>query len=631
VDEEEHDPLDYEACIKVTFDQIPKTRFGLRTGRSGDAELPLASLPAVGFYHFALTFDDDYRLVIRDLGSTCGTAVIYGHTERGRWSKFDWIVGGSDFLEGVSPIIVKVSQLMQFRLVIPPHNVQSKCYRDKVDIFRAGTADPDHLHDLDRVGLSSRVRTEVPTGVQTPASQSATAVTVRKKLGQGSFAVVYRVWNVSSGEQHALKKPLKTPFDDAAWEREALIMDRIEHKHIVSLLNSRSGPAPWLHLEYMPEGSVDDQLEAGRFFSRYECKQILAQTSDALAYLHTLDPQIVHRDIKPSNILILYRRPDDIFVKFADFGLSREGDNLMTFCGTALYLAPEVYEASAIPWEERGRYTALVDIWSLGVVVAQLRCGLPKHKKDRSMGVAWCESVRQRVETMLGLGEDDLLSFVLQSMLCLGPDDRKTAQDCHKGALRLLQSSNSGVSGGHCSDSLKNEASTIRTWEARKIDGENTKTGNGDPNIRSSSLSKYIFRNPRHARSCIAPSPEIITVPVAQLVSQFDNPEDSLFWRSSFGDDSDESYGDGKGSSSASTVVIAYDAEPQDRGVGESAGSVLGVAAAPETDDVEDSPSENECRELLTNAVKAMIEQTGKSTVIEADAALSVKRSRDAQ
>jgi hypothetical protein len=80
-------------------------------------------------------------------------------------------------------------------------------------------------------------------------------------------------------------------------------------------------------------------------------------------------------------------------------------------------------------------------------------------------------------------------------MLCLGPNARKTAEDCRKEALRLLQSSNSGVSGGHCSDSLKNEASTIRPWEAQKIDGENTETGNSDPNIRGSSLSKYIIRN----------------------------------------------------------------------------------------------------------------------------------------
>lgn len=75
----------------------------------------------------------------------------------------------------------------------------------------------------------------------------------------------------------------------------------------------------------MPEGSLDDHLDARLFFSRHECKQILAQALNALAYLHTLDPQIVHRDIKPSNILILYRRTDDIFVKFADFGVSREG------------------------------------------------------------------------------------------------------------------------------------------------------------------------------------------------------------------------------------------------------------------------------------------------------------------
>ena len=77
--------------------------------------------------------------------------------------------------------------------------------------------------------------------------------------------------------------------------------------------------------------------------------------------------------------------------------------------------------------------------------------------------------------------------------------------------------------------------------------------------------------------------------------------------------------------------MIAYDAEPQDGGVGESAGSVLGVVAAPETDNVEDMPLENEFRELLANAVKATTEQTGKSTVIEADVALSVKRSRDAR
>lgn len=118
MDEEKHEPLEYVACIKATFDHIPKTRFGLRAGRSEDAEVRLRSLSAVGIYHSALTFDDNYCLVIQDLGSTCGTTVAYGLTERGRWSKFDWIVGWSNFLMGVSPIVVEVSPFLQFRLVI---------------------------------------------------------------------------------------------------------------------------------------------------------------------------------------------------------------------------------------------------------------------------------------------------------------------------------------------------------------------------------------------------------------------------------------------------------------------------------------------------------------------------------
>ncbi len=228
-DVEEHDALEYEACIKVTFGNIPKTRLGLRAGRSEDAELLLASIPAVGFYHFALTFNDNYCLVVRDLGSTCGTAVVYGQKERGRWISCDWIIGGSDFLKGVSPIIVKVSQFLQFRLIIPQHNVQAKSYRDEVDRFCAGMMNTEHLLDLGHVGLSSRRRTEVPSSMQTPVSDSSTAVTMRTKLGEGTFAVVYRVWNVRTGEQYALKRPKGRSFDTAAWEREVVIMDRIHH------------------------------------------------------------------------------------------------------------------------------------------------------------------------------------------------------------------------------------------------------------------------------------------------------------------------------------------------------------------------------------------------------------------
>lgn len=54
-----HDALEYEAYTQVTFNRIPKTRYGLRVGRGDDAESPLPDeLSTVSTYHFALTFDD---------------------------------------------------------------------------------------------------------------------------------------------------------------------------------------------------------------------------------------------------------------------------------------------------------------------------------------------------------------------------------------------------------------------------------------------------------------------------------------------------------------------------------------------------------------------------------------------
>ena len=112
----------------------------------------------------------------------------------------------------------------------------------------------------------------------------------------------------------------------------------------------------------------------------------------------------MHRDVKPRNILILRRRPDDIFIKFTDFGISREGDTLKTFCGTYAYLAPEVYEGKSITRRRRPTYTALVDVWSLGVVLARLLCGLPKQEEiDENMGVEWGASTPTAITGYGGL------------------------------------------------------------------------------------------------------------------------------------------------------------------------------------------------------------------------------------
>lgn len=154
------------------------------------------------------------------------------------------------------------------------------------------------------------------------------------------------------------------------------------------------------------------------------------QTSDALAYLHSLVPPIVHRDVKPANILIKHRSSgrDDVIVKFGDFGLLREGDTLETVCGIWTYTAPEVHKAD---------YTAFVDVWSLGVVLVEL-LGLLPSTEGWTQNVNWCLFLYETVQKAT-CASQDLLSFVLNSMLCLKPENRENAVYCYKRALVLLE------------------------------------------------------------------------------------------------------------------------------------------------------------------------------------------------
>jgi len=113
---------------------------------------------------------------------------------------------------------------------------------------------------------------------------------------------------------------------------------------------------------------------------------ILWQGLSALADLHGRKPQIVHRDLKPGNILIWRRNP--LHIKFADFGLSKEGTSLKTICGTRTYLAPEVARAASVPRKQREKYKSAVDLWSFGLIILKYAYGLPHPGYGE--GVSWC-------------------------------------------------------------------------------------------------------------------------------------------------------------------------------------------------------------------------------------------------
>lgn len=119
-------------------------------------------------------------------------------------------------------------------------------------------------------------------------------------------------------------------------------------------------------MELCPLGSLIDEA-ARSWFDIVETLSVLKHLSSALEYIHGRG--IMHRDIKPTNILVKAR--DLLHIILADFGFATTHLSADTFCGTMLYLAPEVYA------NKRTEYSQAVDIWALGVVALEYSHGLP--------------------------------------------------------------------------------------------------------------------------------------------------------------------------------------------------------------------------------------------------------------
>ncbi|KAG2394384.1 Calcium-dependent protein [Vigna angularis] len=89
---------------------------------------------------------------------------------------------------------------------------------------------------------------------------------------------------------------------------------------------------------------------------------------------------VIHRDLKPENFLLL-SKDENAPLKATDFGLSvffKEGEQFKDIVGSAYYIAPEVLKR---------KYGPEVDIWSVGVMLYILLCGVPPFWAESEHGI----------------------------------------------------------------------------------------------------------------------------------------------------------------------------------------------------------------------------------------------------
>lgn len=202
---------------------------------------------------------------------------------------------------------------------------------------------------------------------------------VFNKIGCQKFAMktVMKIGGITNGQKHPLNDPEKIM-------NEVKILKALKHPCVIRMEEIVDTPkAVYIVLELMEGGELFERIKSrGRLLEKH-AKVIFYQVILAVSYLH--DCGITHRDLKPENIL-LASSSDITLAKVSDFGLSKLVDAqtmMKTFCGTPMYVAPEILSTIG-----RGSYTNQVDVWSLGVILyACLSGSVPFNCQDKNMSL----------------------------------------------------------------------------------------------------------------------------------------------------------------------------------------------------------------------------------------------------
>jgi len=177
---------------------------------------------------------------------------------------------------------------------------------------------------------------------------------------------VWAAEDVELGRRVALKI-LGRDADPARFEREAHAVAALAHPNICRLYDyGEARGRPYMVLEYLGGGTLEDRLVAGEPYPSGETGQIAGELAAGLAHAHARG--LVHRDLKPANVLF----DDEGVAKIADFGIARLGGSgtlteTGTLLGTAAYISPE--QAQGLP------ATAASDVYSFGVILYRLLSG----------------------------------------------------------------------------------------------------------------------------------------------------------------------------------------------------------------------------------------------------------------
>ncbi len=196
---------------------------------------------------------------------------------------------------------------------------------------------------------------------------------ILEEIGQGGFAIVYRVRDMELERLVALKELRPILLQDTSWarrfRREARAIARLDHPHIVTIYDVGEVEGRLFIVMRLVDGpSLEELIATQGRFPWPEAVEIITAVAEGLDYAHAQG--VLHRDLKPANILMDPERGPML----TDFGLAKlAGESSMSMSasgsvvGTPHYIAPEVWEGQST--------TPQSDIYALGCILHEILTG----------------------------------------------------------------------------------------------------------------------------------------------------------------------------------------------------------------------------------------------------------------
>ncbi|GAA0183931.1 non-receptor serine/threonine protein kinase [Lithospermum erythrorhizon] len=208
---------------------------------------------------------------------------------------------------------------------------------------------------------------------------------IDKELGRGEFGVTYLCIDRVSNQQLACKsiskRKLRTLIDIEDVRREVLIMQHLPVDFSVVRFKEVFEDENAVHLvmELCEGGELFDRIVARGHYTERAAAGVMRTIVEVVKMCH--ENGVIHRDLKPENFLFANRKENSP-LKAIDFGLSiffKPGEKFSEIVGSPYYMAPEVLKRS---------YGPEIDIWSAGVILYILLCGVPPFWAESEQGVA---------------------------------------------------------------------------------------------------------------------------------------------------------------------------------------------------------------------------------------------------